>query len=63
MAKYQDIYPCEPIIKSTKLVRPMAADLLTLEYFEAEPDSMPTDRYSQHHIILNVNYQTFIARQ
>jgi len=32
----------------------MAADLLTLEYFEAEPGSMPTDRYSQHHIILNL---------
>ena len=32
----------------------MAADLLTLEYFEAEPASMPTDRYEQHHIILNL---------
>ncbi|PSB12015.1 hypothetical protein C7B62_03790 [Pleurocapsa sp. CCALA 161] len=32
----------------------MAADLLTLEYFEAEPASMPTDKYEQHHIILNL---------
>ena len=34
MSKYQDIYPCEPLIQSVDLVRPMAADLLTLEYFE-----------------------------
>ena len=54
MSKYQDIYPSEPLIQSTNLVRPMAADLLTLEYFEAEPASMPTDRYEQHHIILNL---------
>ncbi len=54
MSKYQDIYPCEPLIQSSELVRPMAASLLTLEYFEAEPASMPTDRYQQHHIILNL---------
>ena len=54
MPKYQDIYPSDPLIQSSDLVRPMAADLLSLEYFEAEPASMPTDRYSQHHIILNL---------
>ena len=54
MPNYQDIYPSEPLIQSTDLVRPTAADLLTLEYFEAEPASMPTDKYSQHHIILNL---------
>jgi AraC family transcriptional regulator len=54
MSNYQNIYPCEPIIQSIDLVRPMAADLLTLEYFEAEPASMPTDKYEQHHIILNL---------
>lgn len=54
MSNYQNIYPCEPLIQSTNLVRPMAADLLTLEYFEAEPASMPTDKYEQHHIILNL---------
>lgn len=54
MSKYQDIYPCDPLIQSIDLVRPMATDLLTLEYFEAEPASMPTDRYEQHHIILNL---------
>ena len=54
MSKYQDIYPSEPLIQSNDLVRPTAADLLTLEYFEAEPASMPTDEYEQHHIILNL---------
>ena len=54
MPKYQDIYPSEPLIQSTDLVRLTAAELLTLEYFEAEPAAMPTDRYEQHHIILNL---------
>lgn len=54
MSNYQNIYPCEPLIQSIDLVRPMAADLLTLEYFEAEPASMPTDKYEQHHLILNL---------
>ncbi len=54
MPKYQDIYPSEPLIQSTDLVRPTAADLLTLEYFEAEPAAMPIDKYEQHHIILNL---------
>ncbi len=57
MSKYQDIYPSEPLIQSVDLVRPQAADLLTLEYFEADPASMPTDRYEQHHIILNLKDQ------
>ncbi|MGL6340758.1 MAG: helix-turn-helix transcriptional regulator [Waterburya sp.] len=54
MPKYQDIYPSSALIRSVDLVRPTAAELLTLEYFEAEPASMPTDRYEQHHIILNL---------
>ncbi|NEP83866.1 MAG: helix-turn-helix transcriptional regulator [Okeania sp. SIO3B3] len=54
MPKYQDIYPSEPLIQSLDLVRPLAADLLTLEYFEAEPASMPINKYEQHHIILNL---------
>lgn len=57
MPRYQDIYPSEPLIQSIDLVRPSAADLLTLEYFEAEPGSMPTDRYKQHHIILNLKHE------
>jgi AraC family transcriptional regulator len=58
MPKYQDIYPSYPLIQSVDLVRPLAADLLTLEYFEAEPASMPTDKYEQHHIILNLKNES-----
>jgi AraC family transcriptional regulator len=54
MSQYQNIYPSKPLIQSSNLVRPIAADLLTLEYFEAEPASMPIDKYEQHHIILNL---------
>lgn len=35
-------------------MRPRAAELLSLEYFEAEPASMPTEVFDQHHILLNL---------
>lgn len=54
MPRYQDIYPSSALLRSADYVRPSAADLLTLEYFEAEPASMPTDVYDQHHILLNL---------
>jgi AraC family transcriptional regulator len=34
--------------------RALAADLLTLEYFEAEPATMPELVFDQHHILLNL---------
>lgn len=52
--KYQDVYPSSPILDSAKKARASAADLLTLEYFEAEPDAMPTQVFDQHHILLNL---------
>lgn len=52
--KYQDIYPSPPLLDSAEHARASAADLLTLEYFEAEPDSMPTQVFDQHHILLNL---------
>lgn len=52
--RYQDIYPEDPIVESGSVVHPSAADLLTLEYFEAEPGEMPEDVYDQHHILLNL---------
>ncbi len=54
MPTYQDIYPSEPEIRSDDQVRPRAADLLTLEYFEAEPATMPAQVYDQHHILINL---------
>ncbi|MEM9027373.1 MAG: AraC family transcriptional regulator [Pseudomonadota bacterium] len=51
--RYQDIYPEPPLLESTRLVRTSASDLLTLEYFEAQPGTMPERVYAQHHILLN----------
>ena len=52
--RYQDIYPSEPLLDSTALTRPSAAELLTLEYFEAPPGEMPAKVFDQHHILLNL---------
>ncbi len=51
---YQDIYPSAPILDSAKAARASASELLTLEYFEAEPATMPTQVFDQHHILLNL---------
>ena len=53
--RYQDVYPSAPAIDSSDLARRAAADLLTLEYFEAEPGEMPAEVFTQHHILLNLN--------
>ncbi len=52
--RYQDIYPSTPLLNSATLKRPSATELLTLEYFEAEPATMPTEAFAQHHILLNL---------
>ena len=51
---YQDIYPEEPLQKSADLECPSASDLLTLEFFQADPGEMPYEVFSQHHILLNL---------
>lgn len=57
--RYQDIYPEEPLIKSADLINPSAMDLLTLEYFEAEPGEMPYEVFDQHHILLNLREEPY----
>lgn len=52
--RYQDIYPSSPLLDSGSIVRPAAADLLTLEYFEAEPGQMPEKIFTQHHVLINL---------
>ena len=54
MNSYQDIYPEEPLLRSSDRVRKSARELLSLEYFEAEPGSMPTQIFPQHHILINL---------
>lgn len=54
MVKYQDVYPSEALLRSVDVVRPRAADLLTLEYFEADAARMPHEVFAQHHLLLNL---------
>lgn len=54
MKTYQDTYPSEPMIRASDLVRPKAAALLNLEFFEAEPATMERERYAQHHVLINL---------
>lgn len=53
--RYQDTYPSDALLRSFDVVRPRAGDLMTLEYFEAEPAAMPRRAYAQHHVLLNLN--------
>lgn len=52
--RYQDVYPSSPLVRSNDRVRPLASELLALEYFEAEPGEMPTEVFAQHHILINL---------
>jgi AraC family transcriptional regulator len=52
-ARYQDVYPSAALVRSFDIVRPRAAELLNLEYFEAEPATMPHQVFDQHHLLLN----------
>lgn len=52
--RYQDIYPSDALLRSFDVVRPRAAELLNLEYFEADPAGMPTAVFDQHHLLLNL---------
>jgi AraC family transcriptional regulator len=54
MLSYQDVYPSHAILRSFDVVRPRAAELLNLEYFEAEPARMPHEIFAQHHLLLNL---------
>ncbi|MEM8918083.1 MAG: AraC family transcriptional regulator [Pseudomonadota bacterium] len=54
MKTYQDSYPSDPLVRSKDILRPRAADLVTLEFFEAEPADMPAQIYDQHHILINL---------
>ena len=41
-------------MRSGDRVKPRAAELLSLEYFEAEPNTMPTEVFAQHHVLINL---------
>lgn len=52
--RYQEVYPSQPLESSEGAVTPTAAQLLTLEYFEAPPGEMPAEVFAQHHVLLNL---------
>jgi len=52
--KYQEVYPSEALLRSFDVVRPRAAELLNLEFFEADPAGMPAEVFDQHHLLLNL---------
>ncbi|UWR03655.1 AraC family transcriptional regulator [Ruegeria conchae] len=53
--KYSDIYPSEPLLNSDAVDRPSAAGLMSVRYFQAEPDRMPEEVFEEHHVLLNLN--------
>ena len=53
-SRYQEVYPSPPLLDSDSAAGGRAEELLTLEYFEAEPASMPTRTFDQHHVLLNL---------
>lgn len=52
--RYQEVYPEEPLLNSEGVRKISAMELLTLEFFEAEPAEMPHEAFSQHHILINL---------
>ncbi|MEM9011418.1 MAG: AraC family transcriptional regulator [Pseudomonadota bacterium] len=52
--RYKDIYPSPPMLDSDGAVRPSASALMSLQYFQAEPDTMPEEVFVEHHILLNL---------
>lgn len=52
--RYAEIYPSEPLLNSDVMGRPSAAALMSVRYFRAEPDRMPEDVFTEHHVLLNL---------
>ncbi|MEX0339985.1 MAG: helix-turn-helix domain-containing protein [Arenibacterium sp.] len=52
--RYEEIYPSLPLLNSDEQEHVSAAGLMSLRYFQAEPDSMPEDVFAEHHVLLNL---------
>ena len=52
--RYADIYPSLPLLNSEALEHVSAAALMSVRYFQAEPDSMPEEVFGEHHVLLNL---------
>ncbi len=52
--RYADIYPSLPLLNSDAMEHVSAAALMSVRYFQAEPDTMPEEVFAEHHILLNL---------
>ncbi len=52
--RYVDIYPSAPMLNSDEMEHVSAAALMSVRYFQAEPDTMPEEVFAEHHILLNL---------
>ncbi len=52
--RYADIFPSLPLLNSDTHEQSSAAALMSVRYFQAEPDTMPEDVFAEHHILLNL---------
>lgn len=53
-SRYADIYPSLPLLSSDAMAHVSAASLMSVRYFQAEPDSMPEEVFAEHHVLLNL---------
>ncbi len=52
--RYSEIYPSLPLLNSEEMSHVSAAALMSVRYFQAEPDTMPEEAFSEHHVLLNL---------
>ncbi len=52
--RYRDIYPSLPLLDSDGIEHASAAQLMSVQYFQAPPDEMPEDVFAEHHLLLNL---------
>ncbi|GGH42092.1 AraC family transcriptional regulator [Cribrihabitans marinus] len=52
--RYAEIYPSLPLLNSDDMEHVSAAGLMSVRYFQAKPDRMPEDVFTEHHILLNL---------
>ncbi|MEM8824784.1 MAG: helix-turn-helix transcriptional regulator [Pseudomonadota bacterium] len=56
--RYRDIYPSLPLLDSEGIEHASAAQLMSVQYFQAPPDTMPEDIFAEHHLLLNLKEET-----
>ncbi|MEE4187135.1 MAG: AraC family transcriptional regulator [Roseobacter sp.] len=52
--RYEEIYPSLPLLNSDEKDHTSAATLMSVRYFQAEPDTMPEEVFAEHHVLLNL---------